>query len=359
MLFELPDDDILYEALLARDARYDGRAFVCVTSTGVFCRLSCPARNPKRENSIFMDSVAACIESGFRPCRRCKPLGSLAEMEPLVSDLIQQLEQDPGRRWREADLEARGYDPSTVRRAFKRHFGITFLEMARAGRIRTAAGTLSAGSNVIEAQLDAGFDSASGFRAVFAKTLGRPPSSFTGDEHLKADWIKTPLGPMIAVADQHALHLLEFFDRKALPRELVRLQSLTGAGIGIGRLSPTDQIEEELGLYFDGAKGGFAVPLALPGTPFERLVWRALQEIPLGETRSYAEMARAIGKPSAVRAMGRANGANQFAIVVPCHRVVAADGDLTGYGGGLWRKRWLIDHERRLAATQSTLKIEA
>ncbi|MEO0997763.1 MAG: trifunctional transcriptional activator/DNA repair protein Ada/methylated-DNA--[protein]-cysteine S-methyltransferase [Pseudomonadota bacterium] len=350
MPFNLPDDDALYRALLTRDAAYEGLAWVGVTSTGVFCRLTCPARKPKRQNTVFFDSVAACMDAGFRPCKRCRPLGSAAQTDPLVAGLVDALEQDPARRWTEDDIVQRGFDPSTVRRAFKRHFGITFLEMARLRRVRNGAAILSGGARVLDAQFEAGFESASGFRAALARILGRRPSGLKAGSGLRADWIETPLGAMIAVAGPDALHLLEFFERPGLPNELKRLQASSGA-IGVGRYPATEQIEAELGDYFNGIAVDFHTPTAQAGSEFARNVWRALRKIPLGETRSYGEIAAIVGRPAACRAVARANGANQIAIVVPCHRVIGADGSLTGYGGGRWRKQRLIEHERAMAGT--------
>ena len=349
MLFDLPNDDELYAALMARDSAYEGVAYVGVTSTGIFCRLTCPARKPKREHTQFFHTVAACMEAGFRPCKRCRPLASAAESNPLVKTLLDALENEPNRRWSEEDVTAMGFDPSTVRRAFKRQFDITFLEMARLTRVRSGAEALSGGGRVIDAQLDAGFESASGFRTAFARLLGRAPSELNGRELLKADWLETPLGTMIAVADRRALHLLEFFDRRALPTELKKLVRSARDAIGIGRYPPIDRIEAELAAYFRGESARFETPLAPRAGRFTRSVWSELQKIPPGATRSYGEIAAAIGQPSAVRAVARANGANQIAIVIPCHRVIGADGSLTGYGGGLWRKRWLIEHERTFA----------
>ena len=229
---------------------------------------------------------------------------------------------------------------------YKRHFGMTFLEMARQRRLREGFTALSAGDPVIAAQIDAGFESASAFRAAFARLLGKPPGQFSRDALLQADWIETPLGSMIAVSCHHALHLLEFIDRKALPRELAKLQKSANSGIGFGRPEPTAQVAEELGRFFAGESAAFTTPLALHGTKFEQQVWGKLQQIPAGETRSYSQLAQDIGRPSAVRAVARANGANQVALIVPCHRVLGADGSLTGYGGGLWRKQRLIEIER-------------
>jgi len=347
MLFDLPDHETLYRALLDRDPSYDGHVFVGVTSTGVFCRLTCPARKPLMENTRFFDSVAGCFEAGFRPCLRCRPLDPVGQREPLVSALLRRLEDEPERIWSEDDLTAMGYDPSTVRRTFKRHLGLTFLDMARLRRAGRGMDTLVAGASVIDAQQAAGYASASGFRDAVARLLGDCPADLRGRELLKADWIETPIGSMLAVADAHALHLLEFFDRTALPTELKRLRVATRSTIAFGRTPVIDRIEAELRDYFAGTRHVFETPLALHGSVFTRMVWDELMTIAPGTTRSYAQIAASAGRHTAVRAVARANGANQLAIVIPCHRVIGADGSLTGYGGGLWRKDWLLRHERK------------
>lgn len=349
MMFDLPDPQALYQALLNRDDSYEGRAYVGVTSTGIFCRLTCPARKPKFENCQFFATSGACIEAGFRACKRCTPLIAAAEGDPMVQQLLAALETEPTRRWCESDLSTMGYDTSTVRRAFQRHFGMTFLEMARQRRLREGFTTLQAGEPVIAAQVDAGFDSPSAFRAAFARLAGLSPGTFRKDAHLLADWIDTPLGAMIAVSCQHRLHLLEFADRKALPKEVQRLQKTQPGGIGFGYPVPTQQIRDELKAFFAGHLRVFETPLALHGTGFQREVWNYLQTIPAGETRSYSQIAQDLGRPSSVRAVARANGSNQLALIVPCHRVLSADGSLTGYGGGLWRKQRLIEIEMELA----------
>lgn len=350
----LPDDDTLYAALLARDSAWDGRAYVGVSSTGIFCRLTCPARKPKRENCHFLPTVAACLAAGYRACLRCRPLRPEGAGDPVITRLLAALEADPARRWTEGGLVAMGLDPSTVRRSFKRQFGQTFLDMARQARLQAGLTTLAQGGRVIDAQIEAGYDSPAAFRAAFARHLGLPPGSFRTNARLRADWFDTALGPMIAVSDRTHLHLLEFADRKALPSELRRLHADCKGDLGFGRLPPIDQAEAQLTEFLAGHRARFDLELALHGTPFTRQVWQALQDLPAGSTVSYSELARRLDRPEAVRAVARANGANQIAIVIPCHRVLGADGALTGYGGGLWRKQRLIELERAYAQTERT-----
>jgi AraC family transcriptional regulator of adaptative response/methylated-DNA-[protein]-cysteine methyltransferase len=335
MMFDLPDPATCYDAFFDRTpearARTAGRLWVGVTSTGIFCRPGCPARQPKAENCRWFDSVQACVEAGFRACKRCRPLEPEGA-DPLVARLTRALEDNPARRWSEADVAALGIDPSTARRAFRRALGMTFLDLARMRRLQAGFGQLKQGARVIDAQLEAGFDSGSGFRAAFARLLGTAPETLqkaSATALLLADWIDTPLGPMIAVADESSLHLLEFADRPALPRELARLRDGVKGRLGLGRTAPMDQAEAEMTRYLAGEDACFATPA--------------------GRTVSYSDLARIIGRPDATRAVARANGANQIAVMIPCHRVIGADGSLTGYGGGLWRKQRLIELERGYA----------
>lgn len=351
MMFDLPDPQSCYDAFFARAPQTRGRLWVGVTSTGIFCRPGCPARQPKPENCRWFDSVGACMDAGFRPCKRCRPLEPEGA-DPLVSTLMAALEADPTRRWSEADIVTRGIDPSTARRAFRRALGMTFLDLARLRRMQAGMSRMADGARVIDAQLEAGFDSGSGFRDAVARLLGMPPEALltrARDALLQVDWIATDLGPMIAVTDAHSLHLLEFADRPALPAEMTRLRKAVQGRIAIGRTAVTEQATAEMTAYLAGRATRFDTPLTLHGTPFTRQVWQALRDIPAGETVSYGEIARRIGRPDAHRAVARANGANQIAVMIPCHRVIGADGSLTGYGGGLWRKERLIALERQAA----------
>lgn len=336
----------LYQALVDKRTEYEGIFYVGVTSTGVFCRPTCPARKPKFENCEFYETAQQALLASFRPCRRCRPLSHPNHVSDLVRVLVEAVEQNPEKRWRGEDFRALSVDESTARRQFKKRFGMTFVEYARARRMGLALKSIRSGEKIIDTQLASGYDSSSGFRDAFSRIMGAPPTQLDDSRVLKAAWLDTRLGPMIAIGDEDKLYLLEFVDRRGLEREVERLRKRTKAAIIPGETKPIQSIEKELAHYFDGTLTEFKTPLYLMGSPFQQSVWEQLRQIPPGETRSYADIAYALGNPTAYRAVAQANGANQLAIVIPCHRVINSDGGLGGYGGGLVRKEWLLTHEQ-------------
>ncbi len=336
-----------YQALLDKNPDYEGVYYVGVKTTGVFCRPTCPARKPKFENCEFYETAQQALLASFRPCQRCRPLSHPNQVSELVQTLVKAVEEDPSRRWKEKDFQDLSVDESTARRQFKKRFGMTFVEYARARRMGLAMKQIRKGEAVIEAQLEAGYESSSGFRDAFSRIMGAAPTKLGHHPILKASWLDTKLGPMIAIGDEEALYLLEFVDRRGLEREVERLRQRTKSAILPGITEPIRSIEAELSEYFEGKLQVFKTSLFFLGSPFQKRVWEELKNIPYGETRSYAQLAVTIGKPSAFRAVANANGANQFAIVIPCHRVINSNGDLGGYGGGLPRKKWLINHEKQ------------
>ena len=340
-----PDSEY-YRAFLDRDSNYDGIFFAGVRSTGIFCRPTCSARKPKLENCEFFATAQDALLAGYRPCKRCHPTDHPGSTSPLIKELITLVESDLTRRWKDQDLRARGIDPTTARRQFKSRFGMTFVAYARARRMGEGLKTIRSGERVIDAQIDSGYESGSGFRDAFSKMMGSPPSGNVAHT-LKAEWIDTPLGPMIALADESALHLLEFVDRRGLETEILRLRQKHGLAILPGRTPITELLESELASYFRGQLQEFTTPLHLYGSDFQKSVLKILQQIPYGETWTYAQQSEALGNPKAIRAVARANGMNQIPILIPCHRVIGSDGKLTGYSGGLARKEWLLDLEKR------------
>lgn len=336
-----------YQALLDKDKTYEGVFFVGVKTTGVFCRPTCPARKPKLGNCEFFESAQEALLASFRPCKRCRPLSHPNIVSNLVQTLVEAVEKNPEKRWKESDFKKLSVDASTARRQFKKRFGMTFVAYARARRMGLAMKQIRQGHTVIDTQLSIGYESGSGFRDAFSQLMGAPPSKIRTHHFLKASWIDTPLGPMVAIADDQALYLIEFVDRRGLEKEIERLRKKTKLPIVPGKSNPIQQVESELETYFSGKIQEFQTPLFLLGSPFQKRVWQELLKIPGGETRSYAEIAKAIGNPSAFRAVALANGANPFAIVIPCHRVINSNGELGGYGGGIKRKEWLLKHERK------------
>lgn len=335
-----------YEALLAKDVEYEGVFYVGVRSTGVFCRPTCPARKPKFINCEFYASVQEALLASYRPCMRCKPLSHTNEVSELVAKLVDMVESRPEKRWKNADLEKLSIDAATARRHFKSRFGITFIEYARARRLGMAMKHIRSGEPIIEAQLTAGYESSSGFRDAFSKIMGAAPIDRKKHKSvLYASWIDSPFGPMLAVANKEHLYLLEFVQRKGLERKIERMRLKTKSIILPGAPEPIKSIKEELQLYFAGKLKIFKTPIYIYGTDFQKKAWEALIKIPYGTTRSYKEQAAIIGKASAFRAVANANGSNQLAIIIPCHRIINSDGNLGGYGGGLHRKKWLLDFE--------------
>ncbi len=340
----------MYRALLNRDTTFEGVFYVGVKTTGIFCRPTCPAKKPKNENVEYYSSPQEALYGGYRPCLRCRPLDKEQKPPELVDRLRKMVERSPAGKVSGSELCAEGIDPSTARRQYQRYYGMTFHAYQRARRMGLALHEVRHGESVIDAQLSNGFESASGFWEAFKRVFGVPPSKAEHVDCLRARWIETPLGAMLALANDEGLHLLEFVDRRGLEREIACLMKRAGCAIVPGDNQHLDQLCEELKTYFDGAMTSFTVPVVIAGSAFERGVWSLLRTIPPGETRSYAQLARTLGNASAIRPVGRANGRNCLALVVPCHRVIRADGQLCGYGGGVWRKQWLLEHERQAIA---------
>lgn len=339
------DPSEMYRATVERDAAYDGVFVLGVRTTGIFCRPTCPARKPKFENVAFFATNDDARRAGFRPCKRCRPEESA---EPAwVRDLLSAVDVDPSRRFTDLDLRSLGVEPSRARRYFREHFGMTFQAFHRARRLGRAMDEVRSGGDLLSVGQEHGFDSASGFRDAFSKLFGEPPGRASdGPSPLVARNMETPLGPMLGVANDSGVCLLEFVDRKSMTEQVATLRGHFPGTVVPGTNEHLDQLADELSSYFAGVLTEFTVPLVYPGSPFQSLVWAVLRTIPYGKTVSYGSIAAQIGKPGGSQAVGRANGENRLAIVIPCHRVVRSDGDLCGYAGGLRRKEWLLNLER-------------
>lgn len=341
----LPPVTEMRRALSRRDGGYDGLFYFAVRTTGIFCRPSCSARAPLPRNVEFFANVRAASFAGYRPCKRCHPLQAGGAVPAWVERLLKMIERDPRARIRNTQLRALGIDPARARRHFQKQYGMTFQAYARARRLGRAFEQIKQGNSMDEVALGQGFESHSGFRDAFAKTFGRAPGASREAECLRVTWLESPVGPLLAAANDTHLVLLEFTERRMLEAQFDTLRRRFKLPVVPGDNAILATLKRELEAYFAGTLKQFTVPLNYPGTPFQQKVWDELLKIPYGETRSYEDIARAVGSARAVRAVGTTNGLNRICVVIPCHRVVNKSGKLGGYGGGLWRKQALLSLE--------------
>ena len=351
--------DAAWRAVAARDASADGRVFYAVTSTGIYCRPSCPSRRPRRENVRFFSSARAAQAEGFRACRRCRPdeqtraAASVARAKEILD--------------RHADSGAEGgvslgelaaavdMSPFHLQRVFQTQLGLSPARYLRARRGERFKSRLRKGGTVSRATYDAGFGSSSRAYELADSQLGMTPATYRrggmGAE-IRYRVVPSSLGKVLVAATSRGVCAVKLGDRAgALERELIEEYPRAD-------LIPARGNDDEFGAwidaivrYVDGNGDAPAMPMDVRGTAFQWRVWRALQAIPRGETRSYTAVAAAIGEPSAVRAVASACASNRVALVIPCHRVVRSDGALSGYRWGQERKRKLL--EREGAATKS------
>ncbi len=341
-------NEIMYQASFAKNPEFEGVFWMGVKTTGIFCRPTCTARKPKFENVEFFNTTKEAILKGYRPCKVCKPLENPGETPVGIQSLLNELAADPSLKLKDYDLVERGMEPATVRRWFLKHHGITFHAFQRMFKLNSAFKKLNSGDNVTAAAFDSGYESLSGFNESFKNIFGVSPKNSKSEKVVDLKRIETPLGTMIACADENGICMLEFSDRKALPTELKDISKHFNANIIQGENPHFKILEQELGEYFAGKRQIFTVPLSLVGTEFQKKVWEVLRGIPYGTTRSYQQQANILGNPKAVRAVANANGLNKISIIIPCHRVIGTNGTLTGYGGGIWRKQKLLELEQAM-----------
>lgn len=338
----------MYAALVRRDTSFDGAFFAGIRTTGIFCRPGCGAKKPRRENVEFFSSAGDALRAGFRPCKRCRPLDPAGSPPPWVRAALDLADRTLDRRLTAADLRERQIEPLRVSRYFKQHFGMTFQAYHRARRVGAALLHVRRGATVLRGAVGHGFQSEAGFRAAFTRLFGAPPSVAArgGAQVLHARWLPSPLGPLLAIAGVDGVCMLEFVERRGLESQIKTLRRRIPAAILPGANPHLDRLAVQLDDYFAAKRFDFDIPVQAPGTPFQQSVWDTLRTIPAGKTRSYAQIAAQLGRPSAVRAVARANGMNRIALLIPCHRVIGSDGSPVGYAGGIWRKEWLLRHER-------------
>ena len=335
------DPDTAWAAFMRRDRSWDGRVIGAVSTTGVYCKPSCPARRPRRENVTFFATSEEAREAGYRSCLRCKP-DEVGRDRESVAQAVKLIEAAEEPMTLNEVAEAVGYAPHHFQRIFKRDLGVSPAEYARALRNRRTEAALKTNGRVTDAVYDAGYSGPSSFYSDAKERLGMTPSAWRDGgrgETIRWTHFDSPLGQMLIAATGKGICRLTFDDSVESLQRLFPKATIVKDDGGLKEL-------------VEGALVAIEKPLAAPdlpidvaGTAFQEAVWRELRKIPAGETRSYADIAAAIGAPKAVRAVGSANGDNHVCVLIPCHRVIRSDGTLGGYGGGIERKKKLLEAE--------------
>lgn len=335
------DPETAWAAFSARDRSFDGQFVGAVKTTGIYCKPSCPARHPLKQNVEYFADADGARAAGYRACLRCRPdeVGRDRQAVAKAVEIIETGQEMPALDTLAAHV---GYAPHHFHRLFKRDTGVTPAAYARALRLRRAEAALSGTGSVTDAIYEAGYSGPSRFYAETKGRLGMTPSAWkAGGAGVTIRWTiaDTSLGPMLLAATDKGICRLSFDeDESALHLRFPHAVIEKGGG------AMTALVEGAIIAVNDPARAS-ALPLDVAGTAFQQAVWQELQRIPLGETRSYAQIAAAVGKPGAVRATGSANGTNNVAVLIPCHRVIRTDGTLGGYAYGLERKRILLERE--------------
>jgi AraC family transcriptional regulator, regulatory protein of adaptative response / methylated-DNA-[protein]-cysteine methyltransferase len=344
-------NDPRWARILARDRTADGTFWYSVLTTGVYCRPSCPSRTANPKNVQLHDTLAGAKSTGFRPCKRCQPdgLSTDAENAALVARACRLIEQSAEEPSLNVLARAVGRSASYFHRSFKTVTGLTPKAYAAAHRASKVRKGLAGGGSVTEAIYDAGYNSSGRFYEHSTDMLGMTPTQFKAggaNEEIHFALGQTSLGAILVASSKRGVaSILLGNDPDALLREL---QDRFPRAQLVGADKDYEALVARVVGFIEAPQIGLDLPLDVRGTAFQRRVWLALQEIPVGQTASYAEIARRIGSPKAMRAVAGACAVNNLAVAIPCHRVVRNDGALSGYAWGVERKKALLDREGAL-----------
>ncbi len=350
------DNDHRWERVRVRDKSADGTFYFAVQTTGVVCRPGCPARTPLRKNVRFFDTLAAALREGFRPCRRCRPDRESTEdrHRRLIARACRQIESPEANPSLAELAQAAGMSPAHFHRLFKRLVGLTPKQYATGVRNRRLRHALDDAGTVTRAMYEAGFGSSASFYANAEEILGMSPGAYRSlgaGESVTYAVSSSSVGLVLVATTQRGICMVAFGDSA---EELVRA---CHERFRLGTVEPGGEefsavVEAVIEHIDHPGRQPLELPLDIRGTAFQHRVWHALRQIPPAETRTYSEIARDLGTPDAARAVAGACASNELAVVVPCHRVVRADGKLGGYRWGLERKQALLDRERESAPSR-------
>lgn len=334
-------DEEKWEAIISNNREADGKFYYAVKTTGIFCRPSCRSKQPSKENVLIFNTREEAISAGFRPCKRCRP--DLDEYDPMadMASEIKRIIESSGsnKELLEDNLKSLGVSKQRLSQVFKNHYGKTINEYSNALRLEAAKDKLkNSDEQIIDIAYSLGFESISAFFTFFRKLTDMTPGEYremdkTSNEGILYSIYDTSFGPVTIGAISSGIRTLQFGER-------------VPAGVKQNRTNLSDTAALELDEYLLGKRKRFDVPIIYEGTPFQKQVWTELLNIPYGETRSYKEIAAAIGNPKGVRAVGMANNKNKLMVLIPCHRVIGANGALVGYAGGIELKEKLLKLER-------------
>jgi AraC family transcriptional regulator, regulatory protein of adaptative response / methylated-DNA-[protein]-cysteine methyltransferase len=345
-------DDELWRAVVAKDSRYDGRFVFAVSSTHIYCRPSCPSRRPHRERVSFFSLPEAAERAGFRACLRCQPKRArvLDPQIELVQKICRYLDSSESDALKLSDLAAQtGISVFHLQRTFKSIMGISPRQYLAAKRFRNFKSRVREGESVTQALYDAGFNSSSRLYENAATELGMTPATYgRGGLGVNISYtiVDSPLGRLLVAVTERGVCSVTMGDRDD---QLVRALHSEFSEANIQRAdTPLRKTVDVVLQHLAAKQPHLDLPLDIRATAFQRQVWQKLQAIPYGQTVSYGEIAKALGRPGAVRAVGRACATNPVALVIPCHRVVREDQSLGGYRWGLDRKKKLLEQEKRL-----------
>jgi AraC family transcriptional regulator of adaptative response/methylated-DNA-[protein]-cysteine methyltransferase len=346
-----------WQAIERRDRELDGKFFFGVTTTGVYCRPSCPSRRPLRKNVRFYETPAQAERDGLRPCLRCHP-GAIGDpAAERIRELCRYLESNPEQAPDLADLAARaGLSRFHLQRSFKAVAGVTPKQYLEACRMRKLKSSLREATGVADAVYDAGFGSSSRVYERADTRLGMTPRQYRqGGRGVAISYVTvdSPVGLMMIGATDRGLCFVQFGTAEEELLAALRKEYPSAAIEPMGGPQPPEFREwiDALTAHLSGNRPRLDLPLDIRATAFQMRVWNYLQSIPYGEVQSYSEVAGGIGQPTATRAVARACAGNTVALVIPCHRVIRGTGELGGYRWGLDRKRTLIDLERKRRAS--------
>ena len=349
------NEDEMWQAVRDCDAAFDGTFFYGVKTTGIYCRPSCKSKLPKRENVVFFQTREEAEKAGFRPCKRCRPdllqYDPALELSERTKELLDQHFSDRIRLGR--DMKGMGVSRKHLTQIFKQKYDITPSEYLTQVRIAAARQLLQDGSDIPDAAGMAGYENLSEFYDHFRRLSGMTPARYRQifADNISRSILDTPIGPLRIIASQDAILGVEQAGREASDAG-AQAEKIPAARILSGDASGelVKDCKAQLSEYFAGQRRAFDLPVSPEGTDFQKNVWKRLQDIPYGETRTYGELAAMAGNQKASRAVGMANHCNPILIVIPCHRVIGADGSLTGYAAGIEAKKFLLSMEKRTTA---------